>query len=567
MTIEDGQKIWYVAREGKQTGPVSEAEIRAIAAHGYFRPGDLVWRPGFSEWRPALTVFQPQQAAPAQPGPVAPMAPAVQPAPSAQAASPSPTLQPTPRTANADADQPTTGGRGAARPGFTSPATSIPAPRTASPAAYGQPGGQTQSPAYDPRAPVGSQSHQPFNPFAAPAAGPQPGQTYGQQAPGAQSFGQQAPGAQSFGQQAPGPQSFGQQAPGAPSFQPAAGAPDFGQQAPGALGYGQPGQQASFQQYRPMPPGGATSPDLGNAQSGQRALVPTAKDTGASASKPTEEPAAKPRTNRMALAALAITLTTIAGGVLVAAQPEFIKSGSLNSLGQSLTSLTNLFGSGDKKLSDIETALQQTVHWPVIKREFPDWYGERLREAAKLSGENRSPDEITRMLAERIVALRRQNAAQALSASAPKLMAVANAFLDNLKQLKSRNPLACYSFISQGELTPAALEMLKASGTPPPPMQVQVAAIFEAIGEGRRSPIVHEKPQKGDYEMLMGQLDKLGWTQSDIATFADPRALARTEPARVCQMVQDWFVAHIAIDDAGTKQRLIGETLRPVVQG
>ncbi|NJO55454.1 MAG: DUF4339 domain-containing protein, partial [Rhodospirillales bacterium] len=59
MTVEDGAKHWYVARDGNKPGRISEAEIRAIAAHGYFRPSDLVWRPGFTEWRPALTVFAP----------------------------------------------------------------------------------------------------------------------------------------------------------------------------------------------------------------------------------------------------------------------------------------------------------------------------------------------------------------------------------------------------------------------------------------------------------------------------------------------------------------------------
>jgi hypothetical protein len=32
-------------------------------------------------------------------------------------------------------------------------------------------------------------------------------------------------------------------------------------------------------------------------------------------------------------------------------------------------------------------------------------------------------------------------------------------------------------------------------------------------------------------------------------------------------MVQDWFTAHLAIQDPGTQERLLFETLRPVVSG
>ena len=283
--------------------------------------------------------------------------------------------------------------------------------------------------------------------------------------------------------------------------------------------------------------------------------------------EPTLGKSAPPRSNRMAIVALLITLLAIAGGVFVAAEPQLAKSGMFDPVRRAFASVAGVLRGGSGPITEIETGLQATAHWPVIKREFPDWYGERLREAAKLSAENKSADEITKMLAEKIVALRRQNAPQALSASPPKLLAVANAFLNNLKQLKQASPQVCYSFISQGELTPAVLGKLKEATSPPPGIQIQVAAVFEAIADGRKTPMSYEKPQKADYDSLMAELGKLGWTQDDIAIFANPRSLARTEPARVCQMVQDWFVAHIAITDDNARQRLIGETLRPVVSG
>ena len=325
--------------------------------------------------------------------------------------------------------------------------------------------------------------------------------------------------------------------------------PTLGSSQPTALGLPGPGLQSALPH----------TPTTG------RPLAPT------TAAREHETDTPKPRTNRMAIAALVITLLAITGGVYVAAEPQITKSGAMEPVRRALASLsgavTGMMTNSGGQIADIESGFDATAHWPVIKREFPDWYSERLREAAKLSAENKTPDEISKMLTERIVTLRRQNAPQALSASAPRLMAVANAFLANLKQLKQSNPQVCYNFIAQGELTPALMSQLKGAESPPPGIQVQVAAIFEAIAEGRKTPVTYEKPQKADYDALMTELGKLGWTQEDLTVFLNPKSLARTEPARVCQMVQDWFVAHIEIGDENTRQRLIGETLRPVVSG
>jgi hypothetical protein len=114
---------------------------------------------------------------------------------------------------------------------------------------------------------------------------------------------------------------------------------------------------------------------------------------------------------------------------------------------------------------------------------------------------------------------------------------------------------------------PALQDMLAPSQAKSSAIQLQVAAIFEAIGDGRKNPVTHERPQKADYDVLMAQLNQLGWSQTDVATFADPRALAKAPPERVCQMVEDWFTAHISITDAAVQERLLTDTLRPVVSG
>jgi len=62
-------------------------------------------------------------------------------------------------------------------------------------------------------------------------------------------------------------------------------------------------------------------------------------------------------------------------------------------------------------------------------------------------------------------------------------------------------------------------------------------------------------------------LAKLGWKETDLQIFSDPKALANQPPRRVCQMVKDWFTAHLAVEDQPTQERLLVETLKPVISG
>jgi hypothetical protein len=47
---------WYHARDNKQFGPVSTAELKQLAQSGNLRPDDLVWREGLEGWIPAKKV-------------------------------------------------------------------------------------------------------------------------------------------------------------------------------------------------------------------------------------------------------------------------------------------------------------------------------------------------------------------------------------------------------------------------------------------------------------------------------------------------------------------------------
>jgi hypothetical protein len=404
MTGQQPDIQWYIARDGKQHGPLSDIEMRTFVAQGHLKPTDLIWRAGFADWRPAPAVFPFQSPEPAAP-----------PAPRAPAAAPSPA---------------------ATRP--------APASRALSPS------------------PMAAERS--FEPNRIRTA-------------------KQDSGGQ-------GPSRIGR-AVGIFLLMALLG---------GAGWY--VWQQGGFDF------GGTQMADSDNAGT-----------------------------------------DTSGGGLARGPDSAALTSDDVEQGAQAL-----------------DAKFQRTPMWNVVKREFPDWYGDRLREAAKLSAENKPEMEITKHLAESLVALRRKHAQQALSASTEKLKSVANAFLNNLKTLGQRSVTACYGFISQGETAPVVLELLQ-SPDEGEAMRAQVAAIFEAIADGRNSPTTHEPAVKSDYEILVQQLTKLGWQESDLKTFSNPSALSKEPPERVCKMVQDWFVAHLSVEDQATQERLLVETLKPVVSG
>src|SRR5690606_5336927 len=57
MAGADPQIEWYIARDGKQYGPLTDLEMRKFVELGHLRPTDLVWRYGFPDWRAAPAVF------------------------------------------------------------------------------------------------------------------------------------------------------------------------------------------------------------------------------------------------------------------------------------------------------------------------------------------------------------------------------------------------------------------------------------------------------------------------------------------------------------------------------
>lgn len=488
---------WYIARDGKQYGPLSDAEMGLFVRGGHLKPDDLVWRPGFSDWTPAASVYP---------------------------SSPAPAPQPQPHHSSP------AGGA----------ASGTAAPGSAAGPSRGYGAAQTQSPA------------QPsFNPTTQPAAEQRPstvqpvgGAYHPQQQPGTYAA---QPGATQPSAAQPGQRP----APGAGSLQKTARTGP-----PGGGFAGKPGAAYGAMAAPQAAGDDRTAPG--------RSIV--AVDRGPGEEEDIDEPRGRRRLGRVAIAALLLLL--LGGGWLGYQNSDSLKMliGDLvagSHMRSADPSIPAFVVEGDTPAA-IDARLQKTALWSVVKREFPDWYGERLAETARLASEKKPDTAITQHLLEALAALRRQHADHALSASSRHLLSIADTFLANLKHIGTVNTTTCYSFISQGETSPAVVELVQSNGTALG-LQAQVTAVFEAIAEGRKSPVKHMTPDKTDYDALAEQLTKLGWSQADLQLFADPRALARTSHERVCKMVQDWFTAHIGIKDRAAQERLLIETLRPVV--
>ena len=512
MTETPSQIEWHLARDGHQYGPLSESEMRTFVELGHLRPTDLIWRVGFPEWRAAPEVFV-----------IHP--PAVQ-----------------------------------------------QVPDVAQPASYDQaPPAAAEAPAVEP----GTQA-----------------QIYPvEQIIAAGQLAKAAAAADALAATTP-----------APVAEPVAAAPSFTPQeltTPAELQYSTQsrdpvGGRAAGGGYRagtqpepgpPTPqPRPATRQGNGPRRNTERAFDPRRGDSAGAPAKVTPEanldfglegdednrPEGRRRI-RFGLVAGLVFLLAVGGGGTVAfmkrdqllAMLPFGGAGTGTASPQSAAPAIALSGGSAETVDD---AFQRLPIWRHIKSEFPEWYAERVQEAVKLASENRSETAIAKHLAEAVVALRRKHAEQALTASPERLKFVATAFLDNLQALAKQNVDTCYGFISQGETYPAVLEMLQKQ-TGNEALQKQVIAVFEAISDGRKTPQSYLPPRKADYDALATELTARGWSEADLRTFSDPRALGKASPQQVCRMVQDWFAAQIAIKDPASQLRLLVESLRPVVAG
>jgi hypothetical protein len=214
----------------------------------------------------------------------------------------------------------------------------------------------------------------------------------------------------------------------------------------------------------------------------------------------------------------------------------------------------------------VDVTLQATPMWRILKLDYPEWYADRLKEIAALAADKKDDFTIAQQLARALVTLRRQNAGVALAAGYPQLKAVATSFYENLVQLGKHSSEACFEFISKGEAGPLVVSLMQNPAFTPQ-LQAQVLAVFEAIADGRKSARAYPQPRKTDYDALAADLSRRGWSQADLQTFSDERALSNAGPAKVCQMVRDWFAAQLALKDPDMQLRLLVESLKPIVAG
>jgi len=473
---------WFIARDGKQHGPVSDSELKKIVELGHLKPTDLVWRQGFTDWRAAASVFTTLAAAQA-PVPAAP----------APAPEPEPVIAP------------------------------APSPAAASPLSM---------------APIKGSASQSYSPY-----GQSP-----QQEPRRTTQG---------GPVRTGEPTLGPRTQGGPAQRTAGPLP-----APG------PGPVQGF------------GPDLG--------LTPGPRIT-TEMRKPAEvAPAPAARRRRLPLVAVGLLAMTGVGAWLMSQYKDdilnFVQDASFVDDGEPVqTANANVSAQAANappaapqavetaavvvpSTDEVDRKLQSRTMWVAVKQGFPDWYQARVAEIARLSAERKDPAEITRYLVGELVVLRRENAKYALAASTSRHKELAEAFLSNLNQLSKESGDGCYDFISKGESSATIVARID-DPTKGAEIEKQVVAIVGAIVEGKKQPAEHAPPVKTDYDVLAGELGRLGWTQADMQLFANPKELAKAPRSRVCNMLKDWFAAHLAIQDPSTQERLLFETLKPVISG
>ena len=479
---------WFIARDGRQHGPVSDMEMRKLVELGHLRHNDLLWRQGFPDWRPAPAVF---------------------------AASPAPQV-PQPRER--------------------------PQQHTASP---------TMMPRFEETAGRGASSGAAAVAAAAAAMHGTPMSNGVMQNGAAFSGGQQgAERRPSFGDLRSGPQ-----------FIPASQA-------------AQPQRDTRFDasstsSYRD--PGPADQPEREGRRSSKRAAIAAvtvlalagggwyaAKNHGAAIK---DMFAAKTSST-----ATATTEAPPSDTAAITPPPIEATAPTPSETQTALATPAALSPPPADKVQAIETMLQKAPYWNLIATEFPDWYRQKVDAAARLAAEGKSEADVNKNLVQSLVELRRNQADAALGASTETLKTLATAFKATVAGMAKINTGTCMSFILSGESNDAVIPVM----TDPArnaEINAHMLAVFSAVAEGRKTMAPHADPADGDYKMLVAELVKTGWTQAELELFADPKGASRTTPERYCQMMQDFFAAHLTIPDPAVQDRLLHRTLKLVVAG
>ena len=562
---------WYLARDGAQHGPLSDVEMRAFVQLGHLRPGDLVWRAGFADWRPG------QQVTAELSEPVAPAAPPA--APAMQAGGTGGVATTTAATTGASANQgraaePTANRTSASSPGQAA-ARHAEQQAARDPAQYGTPRGAAPGaaePATAVRASVSSSPGQPGQawpePTARPVTQPKAGSLQAALRGPLQARRQPVPAGQPLGQPARAMPGHDGAPTGQPSSQPNA-------EANAPAGRGRPLDRDFKLDFHPTGiPTTESQTDPENVAPGRR--VAATRNIDRDDDGAVDDDGDRPKRGVVRTAAFAAAVLILLGSGWIAWQNRGMLPGMSAIGGVVLARLSSssspetfqaapFVADGDSR-DDIDRALQKTALWRVLKRDYAEWYGERLADVERMRSQKADEKTVSKFLADVVVVQRRKTAANALAASPEHLRQMAGAFIGNLKQLAARDAQTCFGFISFGEANAYMLELTK-TPTFAEPLQRQLTAIFEAVADGRKAPKFYAATRRTDYDVLTAELTARGWTQDDLLTFSDARRLSSSPPDKVCRMVQDWFTVQLSLKDAELQGRLLAESLKPLVHG
>ncbi len=528
---------WYIARDGAQHGPISDAEMKKFVELGHLRPADLVWCPQFPQWRTGGEVF-PQVVRQS-------VAAAEQTAqPSHEPATPN-GVQPAatdtaPQQQRVQASTAEMTLEGPAQNGSRHPSGSIISPTSLSvdPSLDAQIGTAAQ--------PGGTFDLDPGVDVAAGAV-------------------RQPPMAS--------PDGRGRE----PEFRNAttahSGAAPNAHQDPSGLGPSAVRPNGSHAAAQQAAPADGTMA-LGPAPRDDRSTALASQGRDDDDEWEDNEQGRRPWLGRTA--AIVATLLIVGGMVWIGLQSSAVMNG-VSSIQTKIvrgfvpTSSSTLyhtspFVAAGQTEEEVDTSLQQTAVWQLLKREFPNWYTGRVQDVVRMRSQQQDEKAISKFLADVIVVLRRKHGQTALQASPEHLKRMAGSFVTNLKQLATRDAKTCFGFVSFGLANAFMLELTKTSAFAEP-LQRQIISIFESIANARKKQNIHPATSRADYDKLTIELKARGWTQDDLAIFSNPQRLSSSPPEKVCRMVQEWFTAQLALKDPQLQARLLAESLKPLVFG
>ncbi len=566
MSETNSEIVWYIARDGQQHGPLTDAEMRLFVQSGHLKPSDLVWNQTMTEWQAAEVVFPESEKQPAPPPPPPP-----------QATSPAADAGDKAKTQVSEAPSSEKETVGSTAEPSRAAASTVKSRNEAKPAEARSFGGGAESTPKQADRPAAESS---------PKTSSAPGEPTIRQTDYGRAPGQPAGGSSHGSQRLPSPDEV------FPSLQQeerqraqlhsdAMHAETTRHQQPAPV-------DGEEEDYDDEPRRGRFGLAIGLVAAaavfvGGGVLALQNKDaifkymneqSDTAANEPPPVIKADKETKTAALDAS----QSPGNGSVRSDQTPPAQPAPKMPVGPELKGITVTVpptqpvqpsqsdGAADSvPLQTIDQNLQKSQLWRVVKAEFPQWYEERVKEIAQLSN-SASETDLSKHLIGKLVALRRENAKYALASKTEDLQAIAEAFLANLKSLAGHSTEACYTFISKGETSPSVIALFPKPGYGDA-IEGQIAAVFRAVASGRKSPVTREKASKADYDALAAELTKLGWSKADLGLFANPQALAKAPPEKVCKMVQDWFTAHVSIPDKGVQDRLLVETLRPVVAG